>query len=70
MLTKISKLKGSSKPLLILHDPDDQITKFSGSKTYFDQSTTDFKYLIEMKGSKHDLLIGERDRIYKEFAIF
>jgi len=60
-LTIDDDMRGVSCPLLVLHDPRDQISKVDGSKHLMQISPATDKELVECPGALHDIILNEFD---------
>ncbi len=47
-------------PYIILHDPSDKTTEYSGSANFYQQSHSEDKNLTPVAGGKHDILGNSR----------
>ena len=53
-------------PFIVLHDPEDTITKIDGSYALMEQSASTHKHMVSMPGAKHDLIANQTHRfIYR-----
>mmetsp|Transcript_43196 Transcript_43196/g.97631 ORF Transcript_43196/g.97631 Transcript_43196/m.97631 type:complete len:87 (-) Transcript_43196:333-593(-) len=46
-------------PLLVIHDPKDQITSAERSREFFDSGTSPKNKYVELRGGLHDLFANE-----------
>ena len=52
-------------PLLIIHDPEDEITSGLGSREFYDRCTSRHKKYVAIKGGLHDLFANEGPLVAK-----
>jgi esterase/lipase len=52
-------------PVLVVHDPEDKVTQFSGSLMLFESATSAHKSLSRLEGGKHDLMTNEPEKLVK-----
>uniref|UniRef100_A0A6C0KKB6 Serine aminopeptidase S33 domain-containing protein n=1 Tax=viral metagenome TaxID=1070528 RepID=A0A6C0KKB6_9ZZZZ len=49
-------------PFIVLHDPEDNITKIDGSYALMEESSSKRKHMVSMPGAKHDLIANRTHR--------
>jgi len=49
-------------PFIVLHDPEDTITKIDGSYQLMEESSSTKKHMVSMPGAKHDLIANRTHR--------
>jgi len=61
---------GVGFPMLLCHDPADQVTPFAGSQLLFDRARTDpaQKVLVRLDGGLHDLIGNESEAVAKHIS--
>lgn len=74
-LIKISKkvqgtLSSFRFPFIVLHDPEDQVTQYAGSKKLVEQAQSQVKKLVDIVGGRHDLLCNQFEHMASRTIAF